>query len=447
MTIASSLSLRLAAILLAGFIALQVLIYAVTLPEGEEVQRANRLPLPQEAAAIVRALERAPDGERAGLAAVLDGALYSLRVSPAMPDRWKASSELGDVAARYREALPGHRISIEGRRPRFALREGQVPQGRRFLARIRVAIGLRGGGVLVMSSRPSERAQAQLRQRAMIGALGGLALLAALLLAVRQTTRPLAALSRGVRGFAAHVDAPDLPERGPREVRALAAAFNEMKGRIRALLGERTRVLGAIAHDLRTYLTRLRLRAEYIVDADHRARAIRDLDEMTALVNDTLLLADRDAAPPPRLERVALAPLLAEITAAHVELGHAVALAPVVPTLAIPATPLAVRRMIDNLVSNGVRHGEAVALTARGDASGVEIVVEDDGPGVAPEALVQLGLPFQRFDPSRSRDTGGAGLGLAIVRALADRDGATVVFAQGIAGGLRVTLRYPYPPA
>jgi signal transduction histidine kinase len=276
-----------------------------------------------------------------------------------------------------------------------------------------------------------------------VGVLGGLALLIALMLAVRQTTRPLSQLSRGVRRFAGNLDTPDLPVSGPREVRELATAFNDMKAQIGALISERTRVLAAIAHDLRTYLTRLRLRAEFIDDLDHRARAVRDLDEMTALINDTLLLADRDSAPPSRPERVGVAPALAESVDAHRELGETVTLAPVPDDLAIAATPLSLRRILDNLIVNGLRHGNAVAVSTHATHETVDIIVEDDGPGLPADALANLGIPFQRFDPSRSRETGGAGLGLAIVRALAGRDRAEVIFTQGSSAGLRVTVRYP----
>jgi signal transduction histidine kinase len=170
---------------------------------------------------------------------------------------------------------------------------------------------------------------------------------------------------------------------------------------------------------------------------------VRDLDEMTALINDTLLLADRDSTPPSHPERVEVAPALAEIVDAHLELEESVMLAPVPGDLAIAATPLSLRRILDNLIANGLRHGGAVTISARASGDAVDILVEDDGPGVPAEALTRLGLPFHRFDPSRSRETGGAGLGLAIVRALAGRDHAEVLFAKRSPTGLRVTIRYP----
>lgn len=443
MTIGSNLSLRLAAIMLIGFILLQLLIAAVALPSSGTGGRPYNLPRPAEAAALADAIDRAPEGERAGLVEALDGALYSLHLVPRLPARWKSSDDLDDLAASYRAAARGHIVSVDGRRPRFGRLIGTAPRPARLLAPVRVAIGLESGGVLLITSQPSSEARAYLQSRALVGAIGGLVLLIVLMLAVRQTTRPLGLLSKGVRRFAGDLDAPDLPVSGPREVRDLAIAFNDMKAQIRALLGERTRVLGAIAHDLRTYLTRLRLRAEFIDDAEHRARAVRDLDEMTSLVNDTLFLADRDAAPPAQPQHVLLASVLREIVEAHVEFGDSVKLKSVDDDAAIAATPLALRRVLDNLITNGLRHGSHVTVAAHVRDAAVDIVVEDDGPGVPAEALSRLGLPFQRFDPSRSRETGGAGLGLAIVRALAGRDHAEVIFEQGASKGLRVTLRYP----
>jgi signal transduction histidine kinase len=443
MTIGSNLSLRLAAILLVGFIVLQLLVAVVALPSSDDARRPYNLPRPEEAAAIANALDRAPARERERLVDALDGGLYSIALAPARPAPGRRSDDLQNLEAGYDAAMPGRQVDVDGRRPWLGRLIGPAVRPARFFAPIRVAIGLNGGSVLLFTSQPSDSARAYLQGRAVIGALGGLVLLVALMLAVRQTTRPLSQLSRGVRRFAGNLDTPDLPVAGPREVRELATAFNDMKAQIRALVGERTRVLAAIAHDLRTYLTRLRLRAEFIDDPDHRARAVRDLDEMTALINDTLLLADRDSAPPSYPERVEIAHALAEIVDAHRELGETVTLAPVPDDLALAATPLSLRRILDNLIANALRHGNAVAVSAHATGETVDIIVEDDGPGVPADALASLGIPFQRFDPSRSRETGGAGLGLAIVRALASRDHAEVTFAQGSPTGLRVTIRYP----
>lgn len=442
MTIGSNLSLRLAAILLTGFTALQLLVVVVALPSSD-ARRPYNLPQPEEAAAIANALDRAPAGERGKLMEALDGGLYSISLAAARPAPGRRSEDLLELEASYVAAMPGRQVTLDGRRPRLGRLIGAAARPARFFAPMRMTVGLNSGGVLLITSQPSDAARAYLQGRAVIGALGGLVLLVALMLAVRQTTRPLSQLSRGVRRFAGNLDTPDLPVSGPREIRELASAFNDMKARIRALIGERTRVLAAIAHDLRTYLTRLRLRAEFIDHPGQRARAVRDLDEMTALINDTLLLADRDSAPSGRPERVAVAHVLTEIVDAHRELGEAVSLATVPDELAIAATPLSLRRILDNLIANGLRHGSAVTISARATLDAGDIAVEDDGPGVPTAELASLGTPFQRLDPSRSRETGGAGLGLAIVRALAGHDQAEVTFGRGQAGGLRVTIRYP----
>lgn len=442
MTIGSNLSLRLAAILLVGFVALQLLLI-VMLPSADDARRPYNLPRPEEAAAIANALDRAPADERAGLVEALDGAFYSTQLVPAPPVPRRGADDLRDIKASYSTAMPGRQVNVDGRRPRLGRWIGPTARPARFFAPIRVAIRLNGGGVLLFTSQPSKSARAYLQGRAVVGAVGGLVLLVALMVAVRQTTRPLSQLSRGVRRFAGNLDTPDLPVAGPGEVRELASAFNDMKAQIRALIGERTRVLASIAHDLRTYLTRLRLRVEFINDLEHQARAVSDLDEMAALINDTLLLAERDFAPPSHPERVSVGHALAEIVDAHRELNETVTLAPVPDDLAIAATPLSLRRVLDNLIANGLRHGDAVAVSAHATGETVDIVVEDNGPGVPADALANLGIPFQRFDPSRSRETGGAGLGLAIVRALAGRDHAEVIFTQGSPTGLRVTIRYP----
>ncbi|WCM27413.1 ATP-binding protein [Sphingomonas sp. QA11] len=444
MTIGSNLSLRLAAIMLGGFILIQALIASSAFPTPAKTEgRYLGLPLPEQAAALANAVERTPPDQRLVLVDALDGgALYSLRLANASAGA-QTSMKLDEVAESYRAAAPGRPIHVEGRRPGLSRWIGSDARLVRFLAPVQVTIGLRDGSILVIRSVLSDELRAYQQRRAMVAGLGGLALLIALMLAVRQTTRPLGALSGGVRRFAADLNAPDLPVQGPSEIRDLAVAFNDMKSHLRMLIAERTRVLGAIAHDLRTYLTRLRLRAEFINDTEHRDRAVRDLDEMTSLVNDTLFLADRDTAPPAETEPVPLAEVLGEIVDAHLELGDIVELQSVSDDLWIVATPLALRRILDNLITNGVRHGSRVKITVHAGREGVDIAVEDDGPGIPMEALSELGAPFQRFDPSRSRETGGAGLGLAIVRALAARDQAEVLFEQASPSGLRVILRYP----
>jgi signal transduction histidine kinase len=313
----------------------------------------------------------------------------------------------------------------------------------RYFSPIRITVAPVGGGALILDSRPSALVRNYLRQRAAQGLVGALIILAALVFAIRQTTRPIVRMSEQVRHFGTEFDTPDLVPSGSRELRQLAEAFNEMKGRIGELVADRTRILAAIAHDMRTYLTRLRLRAEFIDDPQQRAKATSDLAEMGALLDDTLLFAGQNAQKAVH-RRIDLLAELNGIVSVRIEMGDAVRLA--VDTdeeaLIIRADALALRRMMANLIDNGLRHGSEVAVTVERAVGEIRIIVRDNGPGVPDEALAKLGEPYTRLDPSRDRASGGAGLGLAIVRALAGQNGGSLRFANRMPHGLEATLAF-----
>lgn len=446
MNMLSRLSIRVVAILLAGFVVLQLLIFLVTaLPSRGDERRPYGLPSPDEVAAMVGAVERAPLAERQALVSAFDKGLYSVALAPegVTPSPHSTTGDLTRLGNFYAAALPGHAVAVDARRPILGSLLGSRQRPARYFAPVRIAISLEDGNALVLGSRPSAPMRAFQRQRSLVAALGGLILLGILLVAMRQTMRPVNRLAEGVRDFAAGREVPDLPVEGPREVRDLAVAFNDMKQRIAMLMAERTRTLAAIAHDMRTYLTRLRLRADYIDDPEHRQRAVRDLDEMSALLDDTLALARTDepgeAAPAPLIDlRDAVE---AAVAAREADTRALLADLPT-DSVRVHARPLAVRRIVDNLVANALRHGSRARIGLAVEGGQAVLSVTDDGPGVPPDQLARLGEPFYRGDPSRNRESGGAGLGLAIVRALAVRDGATVDFANLETGGFRVTLRY-----
>jgi signal transduction histidine kinase len=279
-----------------------------------------------------------------------------------------------------------------------------------------------------------------------MGALGGLLLLAILTAAVRRATKPLVRLSAGVRRFGSELDAPDVPVEGAREMRELASAYNDMKRRIADLVGERTRILAAVAHDMRTYITRLRLRADFIDDPEQRRKAASDLQEMSAMLDDTLLFARQDASNGPEPMHLDIDAEIEAVVAVRREMEETVWFDAGAKGAAVRLSPLALRRILANLIDNGLRHGTAVSLSTTREGETVEIRVSDNGPGVPSAALARLGEPFGRLDPSRDRTTGGVGLGLAIVRALAERSGGTVRFANQDGGGLLVCLSFPAEP-
>jgi signal transduction histidine kinase len=259
--------------------------------------------------------------------------------------------------------------------------------------------------------------------------------------AVSLATRPLRNLAGAADRFGADVNAPPMAEAGPREVRLAAAAFNRMQRRLRQFVTDRTRMLAAISHDLRTPLTRMRLRAELIDDAEQRAKMLNDLGEMEHMVGAALAFAREDAADE-QTRPLDIRALLETIAADAAESGQHVTLAPGDP-LAIPMRPRTLKRALVNIVENAVRYadGADIQLAHEGDEAVVRII--DHGPGI-PEAERDAVLkPFYRCETSRSRDTGGIGLGLSIASDAVSAHGGRIALMETPGGGLTVEVRLP----
>ncbi len=446
MTLVSNLGTRVSLLLLGGFVVIQlVILAALALPTSGAGRRPYNLPPPIELAAIVHAIEDTPPTERAGLLTAFNGSLYTMHLLAGRPLARgdDAAPDLAALHGLYAAALPGRDVRIEGQPGPLGRLLRQRPGPMHFLSPVQITVYPVGGATLRVDSRPSRLVRTYLRKRAGQGLIGALLVLTALLIAIRQTTRPIAQLSDNVRRFGTDLSAPDLPPVGSRELRTLAEAFNEMKSRIAELVADRTRMLAAIAHDMRTYLTRLRLRIEFIEDADQRKRAEADLAELGAMLDDTLLFAgqnQRRILPRP----IDVAEELTAVAALRAEIDEHVRLDPIDAgaRLVIRADPLSLRRMLSNLIDNGLRYATCVTLSAWSDAGSVLIRVVDDGPGVPAELLARLGEPYVRGEPSRNRASGGVGLGLAIVRALAAENDALVTMRNRDEGGFEVSLRF-----
>ncbi len=266
-------------------------------------------------------------------------------------------------------------------------------------------------------------------------------LVIALYIAARGITRPLSQLAGAADNIGRGVRIPKLEEKGARELRHAARAFNSMQDRLHRYLDSRTRVLAAMSHDLKTPLTRLRLQVEtQIEDASLQARFGKELDEMESMVRGALGLFRglNDEEP---LEPVDVNRLLETIRGEFVEMDKSVtlegrALRP------FPGKPQALKRCITNLVSNAVNFGGGAHILVR-DGAQLEISVCDEGPGVPPEELERVFEPFYRLESSRNRDTGGTGLGLSIARDVAQAHGGSVVLRNRPGGGLEAQLTLP----
>ncbi|WP_342052377.1 MULTISPECIES: ATP-binding protein [unclassified Cupriavidus] len=276
--------------------------------------------------------------------------------------------------------------------------------------------------------------------------LGMVFQLAAILIAswvgARLLARPVQQLARGAGRLAQDVHAPPLDEHtGPAEARAATHALNLMQQRIRTQLAQQSRFLAAVSHDLRTPLTRMSLRIERIESNDVRYRLRQDLAEMNGLIDATLYyLRERDDATGPR-QRVDVQALLQAIVDDAQEIGQDVAL--IGSAQPMHAYPAELRRAVVNLVENAHRYGGAAQIVLSDSAERVVIDVCDSGPGIPPAELQRVLEPFYRVESSRSRATGGVGMGLAIAADIVARHGGELELSNRLEGGLRVRIVLP----
>ena len=262
-------------------------------------------------------------------------------------------------------------------------------------------------------------------------------------LVARIASSPLQRLANHATELGHDLQRDPLPVTGPLEVQRAAEAFNAMQKRLQRHLGERTQMLAAITHDLQTPLTRLRLRLENVADETLRERLIADLAAMQALIREGLELA-RSAESAEQRAALDLDSLLESVVEDVAESGHDAALQQGCGAV-LMLRPLAMRRLFSNLVENAVKYGRSARVSARCDGGAIEVRVRDQGPGLADDELEAVFTPFLRLETSRSRETGGAGLGLTIARALAEKDGATLVLRNHPEGGLEAVVRWEAP--
>lgn len=266
--------------------------------------------------------------------------------------------------------------------------------------------------------------------------------------AVQHLTAPVRTLSAAADRLGRDViHAPSLPEDGPSEIAAAAIAFNTMAARIRRFVEDRTFLLTAIGHDLRTPITRLKLRTEFLEDEEIQAKFFADLDELEAMVAATLAFG-RDVAQSEAMSPIDLATLLRTLLdeAADAEPEAAGSLSYSGPEhLTVRARPMSLKRAFANLLGNALKYGEAarVRLSAIRDGQ-VRVEVEDDGPGIPIAELERVFEPFRRVETSRNRETGGTGLGLAIARNAIRAHGGDITLAnKPNGGGLIATVSLP----
>lgn len=264
-------------------------------------------------------------------------------------------------------------------------------------------------------------------------------LLSALLL-LRWITRPLAALAEAAEAVGTDERAPALPQEGSAEVVQLALAFGSMRERIRRYLDDRERLFVSISHDLRTPITRLKLRSELLDDEQLRHDFEEDLDELDMMVKGALQSV-KDTEIHEDVRDIRLDPLLGRLAGGARLAGREVRVAE--SGLSVRAKPLALKRALGNLIDNALHYGQRAEVSAQTEGDEVVIRIRDHGPGVPPEALGTVFEPRVRLTHGREANAGGHGLGLGIARSIVQAQGGTLQLANHPEGGLEATVRLP----
>jgi len=434
---------RVTLIVIAALVAIQMIAAAAYyVQRGRATEQGFRLPLPDQIAALVELLERA--GNRSLALRVANGPglrVAIARTAPPVADPVERVEWLETAIGRYigdgravRAYYIGAARSGENKRRPGLETFSQRP--------VRLVVPLSGGEFIVAETVDDLTVRVLgLPPGFWAGIIGFLVAALALYAIVRETI-PLARLARSVDRFAEAIEPAPVPVGGAREVRALIGAFNRMQSRIAELVRNRTFMLAAISHDLRTYLTRLRLRVEMMPDADMRERATRDVEEMNGLLDDALTFA-RTSFTGGRSERVDLVKVIRHECAERIAAGHNVKSDLPSTPVHVWGEPAAVARIVGNLMDNAVKYGGEAAVSLSQVGTEAIMLVDDRGPGVPQSDRERIFEPFLRLEASRNRDRGGAGLGLAIARHLVDSLGGTIAVEDRPGGGARFRAKLP----
>jgi signal transduction histidine kinase len=299
---------------------------------------------------------------------------------------------------------------------------------------VSIPIGSKGWLLMPISDLPPQR-------KPWYGLLKWLALITVGVTAIAVFTahrmvQPLVLLENAVQSVGPDAILPLLPERGPAEVRATARALNSLSSRLRKAIESRMRLLAAAGHDLRTPITRMRLRAEFVEDDEERSLWLSDLDELERIADSAILLVREEsgkAAP----ETVWLDRLVADVAGELKNQNLDVTVTEAKP-VSVRANRLGLARALRNLMINAATHGRSARVRVEGsEGAKAQVIVEDEGPGIPPELLGQVFEPFFRVDPGRRQNIAGAGLGLTIAREIVQRAGGDIKISNRKDGGLK----------
>jgi signal transduction histidine kinase len=414
----------------------------------EPLERSSLL---NEAADIVRMIEAAPPSIRQALAAAAapgefrtdwypaaSRASASLESAPRGEDENAQKTISGHLQRAVAVLTPGHSGSVP---------PGIVDDQSRPLAPYMLGVQLNDGSWLVFSVMKRSWGMPWADRWAMWLGFLALSVTVVTAFAARQFSRPIERLAAAVRQFGLNPRAPPLAETGPRELQQVIKIFNAMQTNIQKFVAYRTMMLAAISHDLRTPLTRMRLRGEFIEDPEQQARLFRDVDEMQNMVDEALVFF-RDDATVEATTSFDLPPVLLAIANDYADQGIEIGYAG--PAHAVYwGRPLTIKRALTNLIDNAAKYGVSAEIELSREETALVVAIKDRGPGIPLDALDEVFRPYYRVDKSRNRSTGGVGLGLTVAQGIVQGHGGEVILKNRPEGGLeaRVVLPVLHSPA
>jgi signal transduction histidine kinase len=445
----NSLFGRIALILVGGLVAVQVLTTAIHISERDDfVFRSGASRAAARIDDAVRVLNAVTPAQRPRIMDAIGDA--TLKLTDGLPPGGDTvSEEETELFRAARDALtlalePDTRFDVIDAQPVNLNPDSWYARyfGERAGLRIDAAVMLGDGTWITAESTNPPRATTWftrlLRNLAIVDGV----MLVLLFFAVRLVTRPLSVLAGAAEELGRNIERPPLPETGTVELARASRALNIMQDRLKRYVETRLKALGAMSHDLKTPITRMRLRAEMLEDAELKTRFVRDLDAMQQMVGSTLDYMRGLSDSGEDVSAIDLDALISSLKQDAEEAGHTVTVAGESPG-PVMGRAQALKRCLQNLLDNALAYGRRADITVRGEGRSVNVAISDQGPGIPERDIERVFDPFYRVEGSRNRNSGGSGLGLSIARNIAQAHGGAVRLRNLPQGGLEATLVLP----
>jgi signal transduction histidine kinase len=440
---------RIVLILAGGFLAIQLITTAIAISDRSAlVFRAGANQAATRVGDVVRTMTAASPAERTRIMSAISNATLKVTYGkPAGSDA--AAGEESELMTTARDALalalpPGVGFRVIDARPVYlnpgswyAREFGERP-GVRMYATVLLNDGV---WITVESIDPARTTQWVMRLFRNLAIVDGVMVILCFF-AVRLVTRPLSVLANAAEDLGRNIDRPPLPERGANELVRASRALNVMQDRLKRYVDTRVKVLAAMSHDLKTPITRMRLRAEMLDDVLIKAKFIKDLDELQKMVVSTLDYMRGLAEGGEAIQPIDVTALISSLKEDAEEAGHAITVSGDARS-PVMGRAQALKRCLQNLIDNAFAYGRRADITLRDEGGALNISISDDGPGIPEGDIERVFEPFYRVEGSRNRNTGGSGLGLSIARNIAQAHGGSVRLRNLARGGLEATLRIP----